>query len=52
MKKFLTLALGVVAMMFASCSNDEPEVPVNGGADSDVYATLTLRLPSASTGRA
>ena len=39
-------------MMFASCSNDEPEVPVNGGADSDVYATLTLRLPSASTGRA
>lgn len=54
MKKILSLACGVSALLFASCANDEPIAPENNveSQNGDFYASLTLRLPSGSGTRA
>lgn len=59
-KHFSKLTIGLMAMALAACSNvDEPEVnaPSTGTdaateATKDVYATLTLKLPSSTGSRA
>lgn len=55
MKYLGKLVFGVAALMLASCSNDEPEAPVqngNGNNNGNVYATLSVRMPSAGNSRA
>ena len=48
MKHLSKLAFGVLALALASCSSDAP-APNNGNdADGDVYATLRVKLPSAT----
>lgn len=56
MKHFAKFGCGLLAVMMAACSSEEP-IPANGngsgeGAEKDVYATLTLKLPTASGSRA
>lgn len=49
MKHFAKFGCGLLAVMMAACSSEEP-IPVDGtgsgNGQNDVYATLTLRLPS------
>lgn len=48
MKHLSKFAFGVLALALASCSSDAP-APNNGGAsDGDVYATLRIKLPTAT----
>lgn len=48
MKHLSKFAFGVLALALASCSSDAPS-PNNGNdADGDVYATLRVKLPSAT----
>lgn len=48
MKHLSKFAFGVLALALASCSSDAP-APNNGNdADGDVYATLRVKLPSAT----
>lgn len=48
MKHLWKFAFGVLALALASCSSDAP-APNNGNdADGDVYATLRVKLPSAT----
>lgn len=48
MKHLWKFAFGVLALALASCSSDAP-APNNGNdADGDVYATLKIKLPSAT----
>lgn len=48
MKHLSKFAFGVLAFALASCSSDAP-APNNGNdADGDVYATLKIKLPSAT----
>lgn len=48
MKHLSKFAFGVLALALASCSSDAP-APNNGNdADGDVYATLRIKLPSAT----
>lgn len=48
MKHLSKFAFGAMALALASCSNDAP-VPNNGNdADGDVYATLRIKLPTAT----
>lgn len=48
MKHLSKFAFGVLALALASCSSEAP-VPNNGNdADGDVYATLRVKLPSAT----
>lgn len=54
MKHLGTLVSGLLVVLFAACSTEEPlssNSPVDEGTvshEKDVYASLTLRLPSAS----
>ncbi len=61
MKHLRKLSLGfglLAAVAFTSCSNDEPTMPTNpdqgsvSEAPKDVFASLTLRLPAATTTKA
>lgn len=48
MKHLSKFAFGVLALALASCSSEAP-APNNGNdADGDVYATLRVKLPSAT----
>lgn len=48
MKHLSKFAFGVLALALASCSSEAP-VPNNGNdADGDVYATLRIKLPTAT----
>ncbi len=52
MKHLGKLSLGMMALLMAACSNDGPVEPTPNpdpapNGDKDVYASLTLRLPSA-----
>lgn len=51
MKKFGKLSLGALALLMSACSSDEPIAPDNSqvpGGENDIYASLTLRLPSSN----
>lgn len=45
-KKFGSLALGCALLGMASCASDEPSVKVPESTQGDVFATLTLSLPT------
>lgn len=48
MKSFKYLLLGLAAVGLTACSSDDPAGPVNGGTQGDIYANLTLSLPTRS----
>lgn len=48
MKHLSKFAFGVLALALASCSSDAPAPNNDNDADGDVYATLRIKLPSAT----
>lgn len=48
MKHLWKFAFGVLALALASCNSDAPAPNNSNDADGDVYATLRVKLPSAT----